>query len=182
MKESLPEMGKIRKAGRVKLVAGLLFSDNEVFVKARNLLEKKFGRIDFESQEIEFTHTDYYTKEMGGNLKRKFLSFKRLLGADNLHRIKIATNTIEKKFLKLGKRNVNIDPGCLELSKLVLFSTKDYSHRIYINKGIFGEVTLFFKDGSYRPWEWTYPDYKTKIYIDIFNNIRESCKKELRGD
>ena len=175
------DWGNIRKPGNVKLIIGLLFGDNEVFGKAKSLLERKFGRIDFESETIEFVHTDYYAKEMGRNLKRKFLGFEKLLNLNKIYKVKIVTNSIEEKLLKHGKRTVNIDPGYLDMSKLVLFSTKDYSHRIHIDKGIFGEVTLFFKDGSYRAWEWTYPDYKTKIYIDIFNNIRENHKKEIGG-
>ncbi len=148
--------------------------------KIKTKLEKKFGSVDYESESLAFDNTDYYSQELGENLKRKFLSFERLMDLKNAYRIKLWTNAIEGKFLKSGKRRVNIDPGYLDLSKLVLFSTKDYSHRVYLGKGIFAEVTLFYKDKTFNPWPWTYPDYKTKDYIDIFNAIREKYKSSRR--
>ncbi|MFN3467301.1 MAG: DUF4416 family protein, partial [Candidatus Brocadiales bacterium] len=47
-------------------------------------------------------------------------------------------------------RPVNIDPGYLTSSKLVLASTNDYSHRIYLKKGIYAEVTLRYVKGAFE--------------------------------
>lgn len=138
-----------------------------------------FGRIDLESPITDFTHTDYYKEEMGNGLKRQFLSFERLVGLKGLCSVKLRTNGLEKRFAKQNKRTVNIDPGYIDLSKLVLFSTKDYSHRVYLDKGIFAEVTLFYKDKSFTAWPWTYPDYRTADYIEIFNRIRDIYKEKL---
>ena len=116
---------------------------------------------------------------MGGSLKRVFLSCDRPVDLKNIHMTKLKTNIIEREFSQGGKRSVNIDPGYLDLSKLILFSTKDYSHRIYLADGIFAEVTLFFKDKTFNAWPWTYPDYKSGEYISVFNAIREIYKKTL---
>jgi hypothetical protein len=89
----------------------------------------------------------------------------------------VVTNALEAKLSKEGKRTVNIDPGYIDMAKLVLFSTKDYTHRLYLNKGIFAEVTLYYKDDTFNPWPWTYPDYKSSEYIAIFNHIRGLYKK-----
>jgi hypothetical protein len=165
-------MGKTRRPQPVKLIIGFIFKDEKVVERAKLLLKKRFGEIDFESETLAFKHTDYYCAEFGKDLKRRFISFKKLILAENLPETKIATNKIEEKLSFKGLRLINIDPGYLDLAKLILASTKDYKHRIYLNQGIFAEVTLFYQGGTFRFWEWTYPDYQTNAYIAIFNQIR----------
>ncbi len=168
----------VRKGG-VKLFIGFIFASEEIYLKTKRKLIRKFGQSDFESQTLPFNHTQYYQKEFGINLKRKFLSFKRLIKAETLAQIKIITNKIEQGLTHQGKRQINIDPGILSLSKIILATTKDYKHRIYLAKGIYAEVTLYYQDKSFQPWEWTYPDYKTPEYIKIFNHIREIYSHQL---
>ena len=158
----------------VKLFIGFIFSKEQIYQKAKLILEKRFGKCDFTSPTLPFNHTRYYEKEFGPDLKRKFLSFQKPLLPEKLARIKLFTNKVENKFLSSGyKRQINIDPGILTLSKVILATTKDYTHRIYLSRGIYAEVTLYYQDKTFRPWEWTYPDYKTPEYIQVFNNIRE---------
>ncbi len=165
-------MGKIRKTNPVKLVIGFIYKDEAIFISSREKLKKRFGYIDFESATIEFGFTDYYQAEMGSNLKRKFVSFRKLIPIQDLYLIKHYTNRLESKFLAFGKRVINIDPGYLDLARLVLATTKDYAHRIFLRKGIFAEVTLTYRGNSFSPNDWTYPDYRSKEYLDIFNQIR----------
>lgn len=157
----------------VKLIIGFIFNDENILNRAKFYLERRFGKIDFESQNLSFIYTDYYEKEFGKDLLRKFISFKKLIAPDKLAEIKIFTNKIEQKLSKGIKRKINIDPGYLNLSKLVLATTKDYVHRIYLKKGIYAEVTLFYQDKMFRPWQWTYPDYRTSEYLAIFNRTRD---------
>jgi hypothetical protein len=167
-------LGKIRRYNRrVRLITGFIYKDEAFFIKSRDNLKRRFGRVDFESPEVDFNYTAYYEKEMGAGLKRRFISFSKLVPMQDLYRIKLYTNRLESRFLDSGKRRVNIDPGYLDLAKLVLASTKDYSHRIYLRKGIFAEITLSYRNNSFTPNDWTYPDYRSKEYIDIFNQIRE---------
>lgn len=174
-------MGLAHIPQKVKLITGLIAGDTALFEEAKRKLEKAFSNtIDFESNIIDFVHTAYYADEMGRVLKRKFLSFKKLVDLRKIYIIKLASNKIERRYSKNGKRSINIDPGYLDMSKLVLFSTKDYTHRIYLDRGIYAEVTLFYKDKTFNPWPWTYPDYKTDTYIGIFNNMRERYR-EQRG-
>ncbi len=154
------------------MVVGFIYRDKAVFKKTKALLEKRFGKIDFESKNLPFNYTTYYEDEFGKNLKRVFISFKDLIPPQELAKIKITTNIIEKRLSKEDSRLINIDPGYLDLAKLVLASTKDYKHRIYLNRGIYAEITLFYAGESFRPWDWTYPDYKTPEYIAIFNRVR----------
>ncbi len=167
-------MGKISSPGKVKLIAGLISNDEALLDKACRALESRLrNKIDFKSGTIDFTYTDYYNKEMGSGLKRRFVSFKNLVRLDNIAKVKVLTNRIEKRFSTAGNRAVNIDPGYVDMAKLVLLSTKDYSHRIHIGSGIFAEVTLHYKDKRFNFWPWTYPDYKSEEYASIFGIIRE---------
>lgn len=142
-------------------------------MSARDRLKRRFGCLDFESGPIDFSYTDYYQEEMGSGLKRRFISFRKLMAMEDLYRIKLSANRLEARFMVSGKRRVNIDPGYLDQARLVLATTKDYAHRIFLRKGIFAEITLSFRENSFSPNDWTYPDYRSKEYIDIFNQIRK---------
>ncbi len=166
-------MGRIAKILPPKLIMGMIFQDKDICIKAEKALRRKFGRIDFESKMMNFNHTRYYEKEMGENLLRKFVSFRRLINAERLADIKRFTNKLEWRFSIDARRRINLDPGYLDANKLVLATTKDWAHRIYLKKGIYAELTLHFQNSSFQSWEWTYPDYRTRDYIDIFNQIRK---------
>ena len=164
----------------VKLITGFILKNEAVLIRAEYFLKKMFGKIDFESKNIAFNQTDYYQKEFGRNLSRKFISFEKLIDPRDLPAIKSRTRKIEKKLSSGLNRNINIDPGYLDLAKLVLATTKDFKHRIYLNRGIFAEVTLFYTDKGFKPWEWTYPDYKTDEYTEIFNQIRSIYAEQIK--
>ena len=168
-----------RKA--VKLLVGFIFAKEEIYFKTKHILEKEFGKSDFESIILPFNHTQYYEKELGLNLKRKFLSFARLILPENLAKIKIITNRLERRLTVKNRRQINIDPGLLCLSKLILATTKNYKHRIYLTKGIYAEVTLYYQDKNFRAWDWTYPDYKTSKYIRIFNTVRTIYSQQIKS-
>lgn len=173
-------MGKIKKPRPVKLLVGMISAGQELFDLAQHKLKERFGRIDFFSQILPFTTTDYYCQEMGSNLQRRFISFEELINQEELPDIKIFTNLMEEEFSIDSKRRINLDPGYISLSKLVLATTKDYQHRIYIRDGIYAEVTLRFKSGRFQTWEWTYPDYKTETYLEIFLHIRKLYVEQLK--
>lgn len=174
-------MGAIRKHLPVKLFVGFIFKEQAVFEKAKDILTGRFGKIDYESQIIPFSHTDYYEAEFGKTLSRKFIAFERLILPENLSKTKITANTIEEKLSVRKRRLVNIDPGYVDMARVVLASTKDYRHRIYLNKGIYAEITLFYQDKSFAAWEWTYPDYKSPDYISIFNAVREIYAGQIKN-
>jgi len=172
-------LGEIKKTNKEKLVVGFIYKDAGIFGSARKALVKKFGSADFESRELDFIYTDYYNEEMGKGLKRKFLSFNKPVNPGKLAEIKIFANKTEQKFTDgAGKRKINIDPGLLSLANLILATTKNFSHRIYIGKGIYAEVTLQYKDGNFTTLPWTYPDYASNEYMEILNDIRKKYKEQ----
>jgi len=160
----------------VKLIIGTISSSEKASRRTVLALKRSFGPIDYTSKEIDFDYTSYYEDEMGPNLKRTFYSFSKLIAPEKLPLIKAKTIGLEKdvaRRIKTARRPINIDPGYLNDAKLILASTKDYYHRIYLGKAIYGELTLSYRDRSFQPMEWTYPDYRTSAYITIFNEIRD---------
>jgi hypothetical protein len=169
-------MGKITKPKGVKLFAGVMFADGGLLSQCIGDLEEKFGEIGIKSSVFEFTFTDYYKSEMGPDLKKIFLGFKKHINPDELAQIKVFTNNLEeKRCSKEGeviKRRINIDPGYLDINKVVLASTKYRSQRIYLSDGIYAEASLLFKRGGCAPLPWTYPDLKTQLACSFFLNFK----------
>ncbi len=172
-------MGTTKSHIPVKLFSGFIFSEQPVLARAVASLRKRFGPPDLESPAIDFLHTSYYEKEFGPGLKKKFISFGKLVPAGALLRAKLFTNALESRSARDGRRLINIDPGYLTLPKVVLATTKDFCHRIYMDKGIYEEVTLVFRGGSFQPWEWTYPDFRTPEYIAFFNQLRSIYARQI---
>lgn len=171
-------MGKTKLPPPAKLIIGLIYRNSAVKDKVLDILKRRFGEIDFLSRELDFDFTDYYYPELGRPLRRLYLSFKQLLSEAKLLDIKLYTNKLEERFSRKQKRQINIDPGFLSLGKVILATTKNYIHRVYLGKGIFAEATLFYKDATFMSWPWAYPDYQSKEYIAIFNSIRRLLSGE----
>ena len=171
-------MGDLMEQNPVKLIASLIFKDVAACEKAEKELKEKYGPIEGLEKVMEFDKTDYYKEEFGETLKRRLICFKDLIRRDEAAEIKLDTNKIEDIFRIEGKRTVNVDPGYVNDAKLILMTTKDYVHRIYIGRGIFAESTLFFKDGTFNSWPWTYPDYAEDEMVSYFNEVRELYMKD----
>ncbi|MGA2478629.1 MAG: DUF4416 family protein [Spirochaetia bacterium] len=163
-----------------KLVIGVLASPGAMRQELRARLEERWGPVDFTSQTLSFTFTDYYNEEMGTPIERCFVSFERLVDPSLLPRIKRESNETEDLFREQGRRKVNLDPGLLSLPRFVLATTKENAHRIPLADGIFAEITLLFGKGSFRPLPWTYPDYCSEAYIAILNGMRARYKAQLK--
>ena len=168
------------------LIVGMLSARPELFAAAEAELSALYGPVDLRSPLIEFDFTDYYEREMGGGLKRKFVSFARKIDPGELAEIKHKTNKIEQTLAKQLNiplpRPVNLDPGIIEPAKLVLATTKNYSHRIYIGKKMYAEVTLIFDKGTWQSLPYTYPDYKQPCYHDFFTKVRTRLLQQLRTE
>ena len=128
--------------------------------------------------------THYYDEEMGTPIYRRFLAFSELMDASAIAGIKIKTNNLESEFssqFPATRRPANLDPGYLEQSKIVLASTKNYSHRILVSAGIYAEVTLLFQDGEWCALPWTFPDYKSSRYHPYFSALRNLYREQLKA-
>ena len=166
-------MGTPKKPELVRLFVGMLSRDPKLFSAAADILTKKFGPVLLESELIPFEFTDYYKPEMGKNLWRKFVAFKRIVSPEKLASIKLFTNHLEETYSLNRKRRINLDPGFLTPARIILASTKDFSHRIYLKSGIYAEITLLFRKGKFETLAWTYPDYRTETYLKFFSALRK---------
>jgi hypothetical protein len=101
------------------------------------------------------------------------VAFEKLVLPEGLAGIKHRTNLLESELAVEGQRRVNLDPGIVNDSRLILATTKDFAHRIYLGSGIYAEVTLIFKDGAFRSQEWTYPDYQSQEALEFILKARE---------
>lgn len=142
------------------LVIGVLCGADEFLGPARERCEALFGPLRSDTGAINFDFTSYYAKEMGEGVSRSFWSFSEPFPRGCLADAKIATSRLERAFAVNGQRTVNLDPGILSLESLVLATTKPYSHRVYLSRGIYAEVTLMFSRSGLETMPWTYPDYR----------------------
>ncbi|MBD3265250.1 DUF4416 family protein [bacterium] len=172
-------VGQITPPQKVKPIFGLLYKTQGEFQSIKERIESHFSPIDYTSEEFAFTETHYYEKEMGADLIRRYVSTQELIYPDRLPHYKNLTNLWEDKTRQEGNRAINIDPGYLTPAKLVLASTKDFSQRIYLGKGIYAEITMTYARGDFIQLPWTYPDYYN--HRDVFQEIRAILIEQIRN-
>lgn len=175
-------MSEPQQPDAVKLLVSLFSGDDRLLGDAVRILSERYGRADFISVPAHFAYTDYYTKEFGGGLIRRFVAFERLIRPESLPDVKVWTNALEKRLPAEGQRRVNIDPGYLSLAHLILATGKGYAHRPYLRDGIYADLTLIYRDKSFHALPWTYPDYAGQEAIGMLTRIREKYRMQLKGN
>jgi hypothetical protein len=173
-------MGSIKTHLPVKLIVPMFTGEAMLFEHAQEVLIACFGPLDYRSARLPFAHTAYYTPEFGAALQRQIITFARLIDPGDLGAIKRHTNALEQRLSRAGKRRINLDPGYVSAAKLVLATTKDHSHRIYLGQGIYAEVTLSYHHGDWQALPWTYPDYASDTYRAILREVRGLYMAQLR--
>lgn len=176
-------MAEIKPFKPVKLICGIIFSREEIRQMAEARLSEKFGEIDLRSQKFPFTYTDYYQPQMGRELYRAFVSFTPLTQPEELAAIKVFTNKLEDEsrlVFPSPARPVNLDPGYLSASALVMATAKDFAHRIPLNRGVYAHLELLFTRKGVKLLEWTYPDFRQAFYHEFFLRVRELYLKQLK--
>ena len=157
----------------------------EALAWGRDRAVRAFGPIARESATFDFRETDYYESTMGPGLKKVFWAFERLVEPDRLADLKLQTNAWEEEYAELGRheeaRPLNLDPGYLDLGKLVLASTKDFCHRVYLQRGIYAEVTLYYRHGRWEHHPRTFADYRRPDYQQFFSECRGVLRQSREG-
>lgn len=157
-------------------ILGVLSRHVEAFDMAQLAVSKRWGEPEIVSKTWDFHWSDYYAPQMGAGLKRRFLAFPPRMDPAELAEVKLWTNRLEQELAdKIESdcaRPVNLDPGYLNDSKLVLASAKDHAHRVYLSRGIFAEITLSYQGGRWRAMPWTYPDFGSGAYDAFFDQAR----------
>ena len=165
----------------VQFFVGVLIADIGLWDRVKGAIEANWGRIETESDRIDFDQfTDYYEPEMGKNLVRFWVSLEGIRPPEDLIRIKWSCTAIENAFSRDGKRLVNLDPGYLTEAKLILASFKDFAHRIYLTQGVFADMQMIWYHGKFAPREWTFADYKSETAQKFFTGLRETYRRKLK--
>lgn len=162
------------------------FSASESVLQwGREVSEQTWGPIALQSELFQFVETDYYAAAMGAPLLKQFWIFDTLQDPGKLADWKIACNRWEDECAEAGllnaSRPINLDAGYVDLGKFVLASSKDHAHRIYLRDGVFAETTLYFRDGAWRPREWTFPDYQRADYQEFLLSARGWYRRRMRS-
>jgi len=164
----------------VKLFIAALYKEPAALDQARNIFINTWGPIDFEGVDRPFDATDYYEPEMGKPLVRRILSFERLASPSVLVDMKLSCNAIEEGLRENGSRTVNCDCGYLDHNKIVLASAKEAGQKIYVDKGIYADLSGRYKNGKYRPFEWSFPDFKDGRYDPDLARMRSEYLIRLK--
>jgi len=173
-------MGKPKEPKPAKLFMSLIALEDDIFHHGLEDLRSTFGKTDMISERLPFDLTEYYTDEMGKPLFRYFITFGRLILIPILPDVKLATNRLEEKYARLdGGRRINIDPGYICLEHVILATTKGYTHRPYLRDGIYADLTFIYRNKSFQPLEWTYPDYRAEAVVTLFNQSRKKYVEDL---
>jgi hypothetical protein len=177
-------MGDITTHRPVLLIVAAFSRYDDALDWGRERAIAAWGPLALESERFEHNETAYYEAEMGAGLKKTFLAFERLIDPAFLVEAKVSSNLWELDYAaaanKPEPRPLNLDPGYLSEAKLVLASTKDRDHRLYLNKGIFAENTLFYRAKAWQQRPWTYPDYQRADYHLFFSRCREYLRLRYR--
>ena len=169
-------MGELRTPAKVKIIVGILAKDAQSVEAVRATLRERFGEEDLHLEPFTFTFTNYYIDEIGSAPVRAFFSYETLVERETIVDIKLWTNDIELEIAEKngtpGLRPVNLDPGYMTLGQFFLATTKDQRQRVYMQRGIFVEPTLYFQDGHFHAFDWTYRDYQSEKYIQYLEQVR----------
>lgn len=173
-------MSRLHPPLPVKPFISLICAKPEYETRVWQELTALFGPPDLISGWLPFSQTDYYAPEMGPKLLRRLAVFLRLSDPVALVTWKLAAHSLEQRLSFGGRRLINLDPGYLTRERLVLATGKNYSHRLYLDRGIYAEVTLIFQDGAWQSLPWTYPDYREPDLQIFLTQARRKYLWQLR--
>ena len=163
-----------------KLVVGIILKEKNLLPQVAADLFHRFGSIDLVSPWLSFNFTTYYESEMGAPLFRRVLAFRTLIEQISLVDAKEFTNDLEGRYCRNNKRQVNLDPGYLLHERFVLATGKNFAHRIYLNRGIYADLTLIYRKGSFQPLPWTYPDYAHHNLLSFLEQVRKTYVLDIK--
>ena len=170
-------MARVQKPPKGRLIVSIIYSSLDALADTLELLEKRFGQVQCETMEIEYTG-ERYAEEMGEQLLRRFYSFEKLIDRDRLPDIKALCSKLEKQFGDIVHdhpfRTVNIDPGIMTPENVVMASHREINHRIYIGDGVFAELALVYSRGRFVRLPWTNQDFCQGEAIEFFLRVRDS--------
>ncbi len=183
-------MGDIKNHPPCVLVVAAFSRDDCALSWLWEQVRSHWGEILMLSEPFDFAESEYYRKTMGEGLKKQFCAMSAWYDPSELAADKRRSNQWEIDYATLPssegtteanipERPLNIDPGYMSMTKIVLASTKNREHRIYLRDGIYAEVTLAYRDQAWQPMAWTYPDYQRADVRAFFHQARGLFAKRV---
>ncbi len=164
---------------------GVITRHDEAQQWAIDHLTKHWGDPVLSSPPIPFEAGGYYRASMGENLIKTLVAFEGFQDPGELADWKIATNHWESQYASTAghseSRPINLDPGYMSQAKLVLATTKDRDHRIYLRNGIFAEVTLTYVRKVWEHHRWSYPTYRGEEVSAFAQQCRQHLRSHLKA-
>lgn len=173
-------MAQVEAVEPVKLLVALLWANARSRDLALEDLQRRWGAIDFSGTDHPFDVTDYYEAEMGPSLHRRLVSFAWMIAPESLPEVKLACNRIEEQLARRGRRTVNLDAGYLDHSKVILASMKFAGQKIHLGQGVYADLMSRYRQGRYRPLEWSFPDFQDGRYDQDLAGIRDLYMEQRR--
>ncbi len=181
-RESL--LGELTEHRPVLLIVAMVSRYPDALSWSIERLVQAHGDVALESPVYDFVETQYYQSTMGEDLKKQFVAFERMVPPEGIVAAKIQSNNLEIQFATdhdfPEPRPLNLDPGYINEAKLVLATTKDRDHRLYLSDGIFAEVTLHYRSKAWCGSRWTYPDYQRPDFQAFFTRCRLHVRDRYR--
>lgn len=204
-----PPMGLIKKSPPSVRFVAVFSAEDRFLRTALERLEAHWGKIAALGQAFDFVESPYYLRTMlvpqppeskpSGSqhdrsqhdqppraLRKQMALFADPYDPAELAADKLQSNRWERAWTEEltlsqddSKRLINIDPGYLSMTKLVLASTKNREHRIYLRDGIYAEVTLAFRDQAWTSMPWTYADYQRPDVLEFLKLARKGFTSNL---
>jgi len=167
----------------VKLIVNFFFSDEELMDRVIAGYEDLHGPVETRTEVLPFMHTTYYHEEMGPDLKKMLICFKDLVPRGSLVDLKHEAIQLERQWADeigtLDHRPVNIDPGLLFPEKLILSTRKNFPQRIYLDRGVYADLTLLYRGGRFEALPWTYSDYLDGKILRFLESSRNRLIEQL---
>ena len=175
-----PTVSQTVEPAPVLRLCSCLTAEPELLTTVESELVRAYGEVALRSPAFPFDTSDYYREEMGEGLERHWLCFQEPFGAEQLPEFRLTTGRIEAKLAADGNRRVNLDPGYLDLGKLVLASLKEAPDKIYMGRGVWAHTCLQFRWGEFTAPDHSFPDFQDGRFNTFMLKARNLYKVFLQ--
>ncbi|NND99603.1 MAG: DUF4416 family protein [Pirellulaceae bacterium] len=177
-------MAAIELIEPVVRICAVISRHDEAITWGQQRLIESWGTIAHTSPPLPFEANGFYDQQMGTGLQKVLVAMTDLCEPGTLAQWKLSTNQWEKDYANQAdhseSRPLNLDCGYITQAKLVLATTKDRDHRLYLCDGIFAEVTLNYVGKKWIHHRWTYPDYRTEQVAEFAQKCRQQVRDHVQ--
>ncbi len=163
-------------------ILGVLGLDEGLTEEAIAAFAERHGPVCLRGPRVPFDGTDYYEPELGAGLTRQYLALSTLFAAEELATLKALATELEQRLVASdGRRRVNLDPGYVDATKVVLASYKVGPQKLHVGRGVWADLVLWYSHGRFQRLPWTFPDLQDDAHLPFFERARGHYKGLARA-